>query len=533
MQQKQNIHLENFLYWLLLAIHLLPILQNKYFLTGDGPSHVYNAKVVLDYVQDKNWDFYEQYYEFNSKAEPNWLSHALLASLISIFPDYLAEKILILLYALVFIFAWRFLIRQINPQNYFIVLLGIPFVFQHTFQKGFYNYSFSIALMFWVLAYWLKIRQALSPKALGLLSLSWIFLYFAHPVGLSLSWLLIGLLLLGEWLLEKAASLKDLLLESGKILLAALPALGLFLSYMLRRGTETTPNPFSWAHMGRKFVELTSLVNFTNKEVNWAIAFSITIGILFLFGLMYKVRKRKFNRFDAFFIAFLICLAMYFLQPGSIGGAGILYIRLQFIPFLMILLWLAAIPFKRSSIHRYSLSAFFISIVLISLRAPHHKLASIAVQEYLELREHIEDRSSVLPLSFAHQGLTPEGKNVAKRIWLFMHAGDYLGSEKSLVMLGNYEAGLGYFPLIWKDDKQPYFHLGVKDNIEGRPPGVDLLSYPKKTGGSVDYVITWCMEGEFKDHPNTVEIRGQLAKKYELIFSSSNELAKLYRLKDS
>lgn len=531
MPQKQHIQLEKFLFWLLLAIHLLPILQNKYFLTGDGPSHVYNAKVVLDYVQDKNLDFYEQYYEFNSKAEPNWLSHALLASLISVFPDYLAEKILIFLYVLSFIFGWRFLIRQINPQNYFIVLLGIPFVFQHTFQKGFYNYSFSIALLFWVLGYWLKVRQKLSFKHLSILSISWLVLYFAHPIGLTLSWLLIGLLLLGEYILEKKSSFKQLIQESGKIFLAALPAFGLFLSYMFRRGTETTPNPFSWAHMGRKFVELTSLVNLTNKEVNWAIAFSITIGILFLFGLIYKVRKRIFNRYDAFLLAFLICLAMYFLQPGSIGGAGILYIRLQFIPFLMVLLWIAAIPFKRVSIHRYSLSAFFISTVLIALRAPHHKLASVAVQEYLEVSEHIEDRSTVLPLSFAHQGLTPEGKNVARRIWLFMHAADYVGSDKSLVMLGNYEAGLGYFPLIWKEDKQPYFHLGVRDNIEGRPPAVDLISYPAKTGGSVDYVITWCMEGEFKDHPNTKEIRQQLDERYKLIFSSSHNLAKLYRLK--
>uniref|UniRef100_UPI0019616CE7 hypothetical protein n=1 Tax=Okeania hirsuta TaxID=1458930 RepID=UPI0019616CE7 len=151
------------------------------------------------------------------------------------------------------------------------------------------------------------------------------------------------------------------------------------------------------------------------------------------------------------------------------------------------------------------------------------------VQEYLEVRQHIPDRSTVLPLSFAHQGLTPEGKNVARRIWLFMHAADYLGTDRSLVMLGNYEAGLGYFPLIWKADKQPYVHLGVRENIEGRPPAVDLLSYPQKTGGSVDYVLSWCMEGEFKDHPNTLDLRNQLEKAYEEVFRSSNGLAVLYK----
>ena len=166
MEQKTTFRWENALFWLLLLIHILPVLQNKYFLTGDGPSHVYNAKVVLDYIQDHNWDFYSEYYDFNANLEPNWLSHAILAALISIFPDFLADKILVLAYLLLFAFGWRFLIRQINPQNAFIVLIGLPFMYQRTFQMGFYNYSLSIALMFWVVGYWIKHKEDLKLKRL-------------------------------------------------------------------------------------------------------------------------------------------------------------------------------------------------------------------------------------------------------------------------------------------------------------------------------------------------------------------------------
>ena len=533
-------NIEPYIFWALLFVHLFPILSNQYFLTGDGPSHVYNAKVVLDHVQGNDWDFYSEYYTFNTYPEPNWASHFLLAGLLLVFPDFLAEKILLIFYVIAFAYCWRLLIRQINPQNSFIALLGLPFIFHRTFQMGFYNYSLSFVLMFWVLAYWLKYREELKGKRLIMLGTSFLLLYFCHPVGLTLSWTVMGFLLLCGLLLSSGAENERFsekitkTLRSGLTLtFASFPALLLLGIYMIRRGTETTPNPFTWAHMGRKLVELTSLVNMTRTEVNWAIAWAILCGLLLIVGVFYKIKQKKFSQYDGFFLAFLLALLMYFIQPGSIGGAGILYIRLQFIPYLMLILWLASIPFSDKIAKRILFPAVIIPLALLTLRAPHHRLASEAVQEYLSVREHIPNRSTVLPLSFAHQGLTPEGAFVANRIWLYMHAADYLGSDRSLVMLGNYEAGLGYFPIVWKEDKQPFFHIATNEGIEGRPPSVDLLSYKQKTGGSIDYVLTWCLDNpEFADHPNTQSVNEQLAKGYEWVFSSENGLAKLFKRKE-
>lgn len=532
-------NIEPYIYWTLLFVHLFPILSNQYFLTGDGPSHVYNAKVVLDYVQGNDWDFYSEYYTFNSYPEPNWASHFLLAGLLLVFPDFLAEKILLIFYVVAFAYCWRLLVRQINPVNSFLALLGLPFVFHRTLQMGFYNYSLSFVLLFWVLAYWLKYRENLSRKRVLILGTSFLLLYFCHPVGLTLSWTVIGLLLFCGLLFTLEGQfesfsdkIKKTFRSGGILTLASLPALLLLAVYMIRRGTETTPNPFSWAHMGRKLVELTSLVNMTRTEVNWAIAWAILCGLLLLVGLLYKIRHKDFTEYDGFFLAFLFALVMYFIQPGSIGGAGILYIRLQFIPYLFLILWLASIPFSDMSAKVILFPAVIISVALISLRAPHHKLASEAVKEYLSVREHIPTRSTVLPLSFAHQGLTPEGEFVANRIWLYMHAADYLGSDRSLVMLGNYEAGLGYFPLVWKPKKQPFFHIATNEGIEGRPPGVDILSYTQKTGGTIDYVLTWCLDNEeFANHPNTQSLKQQLHEGFELVFTSKNGLAQLYKNK--
>ena len=525
-------------FWLVLAIHLIPVWESQYFLTGDGPSHVYNAKVVLDYVQNHNWDFYREYYSFNTYPEPNWMSHFLLAGMLTVLPDFLADKLLVTIYILVFGLSWRFLIRQINPANTLILLAGLPFIFHRTFQMGFYNYALGIAGMMLVVAYWLKNRSTLNTKKSVLLSILFLLIYFCHPVGLTLSWAIIGLIWLCDLLVNVLAHkhLKQIsgsyLREALNVLASALPAMGLLLIYMIRRGMETTPNPYGMGHMFRKFVELTSLANMSKQEINWAIAWAVFCGILFIVGLIYKIQKRRFNQFDGFFLAFALTLIMYFIQPGTIGGAGILYIRLQFIPYLMLLLWVASIPIKRWLYHFLLMPALMIPIILIAIRAPHHKKASAAVKEYLSVRSSIKDRSTVLPLSFAHQGILPDGSWVTDRIWLFMHAADYLGSDKSLVMLGNYEAGLGYFPIIWHDSKQPFFHIATNEGIEGQPPSVDILSYPTKTGGKIDYVLTWCMDGEFADHPYTLQLKDQLTEAYSLIFTSPGSMAKLYRRRD-
>lgn len=538
--QRSFSHIEPYIFWTLVFLHLFPILSNQYFLTGDGPSHVYNAKVVLDFVQGNNWDFYSDYYTFNYYPEPNWASHFLLAGLLLVFSDFLAEKVLLIFYVLAFAYCWRLLIRQINPENRFIALLGLPFIFHRTFQMGFYNYSLSFVLLFWILAYWLKHREDLTGKHMMMLATSFLLLYFCHPVGLTLSWTVLGFLLVCGLIFSSGADIEPFsekikkTLRSGlRLILVSLPALLLLGVYMMRRGTETTPNPFTWAHMGRKLVELTSLVNMTRTEVNWAIAWAILCGLLMLVGIVYKIRQKKFNQYDGFFLAFLLALVMYFIQPGSIGGAGILYIRLQFIPYLMLILWLASISFSDKMAKWILFPAVIIPVSLLTLRAPHHRMASEAVQEYLSVRDMIPSESTVLPLSFAHQGLTPEGEFVANRIWLFMHAADYLGSDRSLVMLGNYEAGLGYFPIVWKEKKQPFFHIATKEGIEGRPPSVDILSYPAKTGGSIDYVLTWCLDNpEFQDHPYTQALKEQLAEGYTRVFTSPNGLARLYARKD-
>jgi hypothetical protein len=532
-------YFEKILFIILLAFSLFPVLSNKYFITGDGPCHLYNSKVLLDFISSHNLDFYNDYYILNRNLDPNWFSHITLAFLLSFLPDFLAEKIFISAYIILFAIGLRWILKAINRENTFLVFLGLPFIFHHTFQMGFFNYSFSFVFYFFSVGYWLRQNSNLTIAQTFILSLINTALFFVHPVGWVLSALTIGLIILLEFIIDIPGIRKHtenpihkLFDKSLTFFLVFLPSVLLFLGYALRRGMKTVPNPDSFKHLYHSFIELTSLVNMTNKEHMWSICLSVLFGLIFLYGLFNKLRLRKFNKTDAFFVIFLIMLYIYFSQPGQIAGAGILSIRLQFIPFLVLVLWFANINFNLKIKWTVMSSAFIIGVVLIAVRLPHHALASRAVKEYISVRDYIEDNSTVLPLSYSHNGKTPDGKLIANRIWLFMHAADYIGTDKSLIIFDNFEANTGYFPVIWKKEKNPYNYISINEGFENQPPSVDISGYNKKTGGDIDYVILWCLDEQYLNHAYTIHTLEQLRRNYTLVFSSEHNLAKLYKRRE-
>lgn len=94
--QFRNIHfkqIEFFLFYALLIVFLIPVWGNKYFLTGDGPCHLYNSKILLDFITSNNPEFYKEYYVLNKNLEPNWFSHIILAFLLY-FSPYFSNGIL-------------------------------------------------------------------------------------------------------------------------------------------------------------------------------------------------------------------------------------------------------------------------------------------------------------------------------------------------------------------------------------------------------------------------------------------------------
>jgi len=535
--------LERGLFYLLLAANLIPLWSVHYFVTGDGPCHLYNAKVLLDFYNGGDIKaFFNLWLHVNTRFEPNWFGHAFMELLLGLgTPAYLAEKFLQTFYVLSFGLGLRFLIRQVNPNALFISTFGLLLTYHHVFQMGFYNYSCSLAIMFWVTGFWLKYRHQWTAGRMLVQALGFLALYFCHPIGLVFSFLVIGSVLLVELGIGVARRNRSVEQKpwqtfwnsSVAIMLAALPVFILFAEYLFVKGLNPSPRSESDLQIWGDLRKLTALSTMMNVEKDWAAYVAVVFALLAILALGLKWKSRALRWTDVFLPVFGIALFIYFKQPGGIAGAGILPIRLQLLPYLMLLIWLGSIDFPKWAQAATLAFTTVVFVGLMSIRLPHHWMASAAAEEYTSCAAVIPDKVSVLPLSFNHNGLDPEsGREVADAIWLFMHGGDYMGTEKSIVLLANYEAATGNFPLIWNQERNPFNGLSTNDGyFEDQPPNANIVDYYKNSNKAVvDYVVTWCMDQKkFGDNPRLQNIQQQLAGEYNLVFTSKHGLAKVYK----
>src|SRR4051812_11197543 len=108
-------HGEPVVFWLLAFLHLIPVWGYRYLPTQDGPSHLYNARVLNELLWGN--PRYEAYYEVRAEPIPNWTSHIALAALYSIAPPLVAEKILVSIYMLGFAATLRYFLGAFGPRT--------------------------------------------------------------------------------------------------------------------------------------------------------------------------------------------------------------------------------------------------------------------------------------------------------------------------------------------------------------------------------------------------------------------------------
>ncbi|MBC7884533.1 MAG: hypothetical protein H7X99_03615, partial [Saprospiraceae bacterium] len=202
----------NYVFYGLVIVLLYPILINKWFVSGDGPCHLYNAKVLKDMILGQESPFYETFYRFNFTLAPNLFDHIVLGILQMIFSPSLSERLFLSMYILMFCFGVRFLMNEIQPKSTWAAIPVLIFVYHHLLLKGFFNFSFSIAASFWVIGYWLKHRDSFKLKQSLILCILFILNYFMHPIGFVFG--VVGIILIGF-----TATITAMLREDANIIL--------------------------------------------------------------------------------------------------------------------------------------------------------------------------------------------------------------------------------------------------------------------------------------------------------------------------
>jgi len=128
-------------------------------------------------------------------------------------------------------------------------------------------------------------------------------------------------------------------------------------------------------------------------------------------------------------------------------------------------------------------------LILMGIRYPRMVNAARVAKDIVSLASYIQPESLVLPLNFAPTGIDAQGNVVTEYNTLYKHTADYLGTYKPLIMLDNYAANTGYFPMLWVYDNNPYAHLSIGKGHESTPPELDIAHYEQKTAKQIRYIV--------------------------------------------
>lgn len=535
---------ENLLFIILIVVCLIPIWQFKYLPSQDGPSHINNANIIREYHYP-DYPVLRRYYTLNKRFTPNLFGHLLMAGLMYIMSPLFAEKILLSIYVILLPISVRYVLRAIRPDSSFLAVLSFPLIYNYLFHMGFYNFSCSLPFFFFVVGYWIKYQEGFNISRIAVLAVLSLLLYSCHILSVIIAYLAIAILAIWLTLLESVKMVRErrrslkLFWHSIKRralspFFAFLPTALVAILFLQKTEIEFSP-PEPFPILWKKLYHLLSLVSFRITEVYFSTILAELFIAVAIYLLITKIIRRQFNRWDGLFLVVVSYTIIYFTmpEPGLKNDGMVFYQmlndRLSLFPFFGLILWFGAQTYHRIVRLGIKFIAVFVAIVLIGLNAGKYGQLNDYIEEYLSATRFVESNTTLLPLCFSPYGRDSKGERLSLRVAPFLHASGHIAAEKGVVDLDNYEATRGYFPTFFRSNLDPFMHIGIDGGLEGVPPRVEFLTYPKRTGGSVDYVLVWQMQDEQLDDKYTKSILTQLQKGYKLIHVSPKRgLARLY-----
>jgi hypothetical protein len=505
--------------------------------TQDGPAHLANAAAIREIVLDPAAP-HATYFELNRMPTANWVTHLVLALLLGVVSPLVAEKLLFTAHVVFFALIASLAVRAAGDRAPGAVLLMLPFATGWTFHMVFQNFSFASSVFLLILVlYWRTERLGPLPRT-ALLAGPALLLQLLHGYvfGVALG----SCLVLAAWDALRArrarprtdrACLRPLV----TVALSFLPGVLLELGWVAGRPADSRMDHRGFLSLLAIASRLESAASFEEREL------LLTRALLALFAaavavVLWRWRKvREITRADGFFLLALVLFVLYFVTPDWIFGVGLLSYRLLYFPFLALALWLAARLRGRTRL-AVVLAAFAIGCGLLGQHVRVYQRHAPYITDYLAIAGEIEPGSTLLALTANGKIPGLGSEKVAYPIHPFMHSAGYVATLRRSVLLNNYEALAGTFPLVFRREADPRRSMGNPDTL---PPHLRFSSYGQgqEGVGRIDYVLRWqtgpWSEEHFVERDEFEAILGgwasQLERSFERVATSPHGWLEVWR----
>jgi hypothetical protein len=515
---------EKIIFFIVSLLNVIPVLSGKYFPTMDGPSHLYNANLI-----NQIWfhsSFISRYFIINPIPVPNWLGHFCLAFLHLFLPAYFAEKLLILAYFFGMPYSFRWLIKSIEPGATWTTYVIFPFTYCLLLTLGFYNFCLSFILLFLTWGNWERNRNNLNFKNWIVLFFLCTLIYFSHLFTyfvLGLSLVIFSIWEIGIHFFNNSGSNLFREIKRKIIFLASIFSLStvLLIWYFLEIHVPPQFNiiNFSKAELWQRLFEVRAVICWSYAhESPFSQGIGISLCILIVIILILNVltiinkndlwSKKIILKKSSWFLLSLIILIFLFMIPNSFN-AGLISDRIEIIFFLILIVWIAIQKIPNKLIAMPLAAMLVLHFVLVIYYVHVIRYQNIEIKEFEQISADIKPNKVVLPICYSDN-------------WIDGHYSCFMGVDKPLIILGDYEAELNWFPVIWNKQSIPNFYFGSHSqngfcywwyHNENNPPQ------------KIDYVVLWQRE----NNACLPSIDSTLNKDY--LLEKTYPDAQLYKLK--
>tara|TARA_B110000483_G_C18157641_1_gene528030 strand:+ start:101 stop:1681 length:1581 start_codon:yes stop_codon:yes gene_type:complete len=510
-----------YVFYSLLLFNIVLLCFTKFYPSMDGAAHLYNSKILLELV--KGNPILSEFYTINKLPIPNWTGHFILLLFQSVLPAWIAEKILLILYVAGMAVSFRYLIKVLNPENTSLSILIFPFIYSFLFHLGFYNFSISFIFFFTSLGFWLQNNTSTKPYFFITLFLLFILTYFTNLLIFGFLGITIGFYILyfsyKEYINNKdfQISIKFALKKLGLLLLVSLPGLIFLLIFFANNQFFPSNQSYSikellkWINDVRPFI----VYDYPDEKIITEQYFHVLL-IMLAFSFIRSVnqsasKKLLIEKVNIIAIPLILTILLLFITPNG-TGAGMMSDRYCLMLFIFGLILIVSRP-SRIKINTIVILIFVvlhIGLLFKHLNGTIKKLdkAAIAINN---TEKYISENDIVLPINLSDN-------------WLEPHFSNYLGINKPVIILENYEASVGWFPVKWNSETMPKILLTDKESICG-------IHWPSNAKSSknkqIDFVLLYGNQEKFNDS-KWQELRDILSTNFKVKYNSSDNYVLLY-----
>ena len=500
-------------YWLAILAHLWPVWTNPWFVTLDGPCHVYNSRMVLALLQGGG--IAQEFLQFNHFPEPNWLGHVVMALAMTVTSANIAEKVIFTLIIGGMGWAFRELARTLAPDRVWLSWLIMPFLLTYTLRIGFINFSLGLPLLLIALGRFERFLKGEERNAIWQMGLLLLALYFAHITAFMASLAILGMrsvVLLVQH--DRSSIFRSLRLLS---LATVLPFM-LTVAFLMGHSTVSNAGTsiplgelLGWVRDGSAWITL------TREEIIYTRPIAAGLLVITCFGLSRLRWPIISDRSPswAFALASLSMLAAFLFLPDKMASGGVLSPRLLLFAMLLFAVFALTTSIPRWLAMGGTMLIAGADLAHLPQQAATAEVLSNEAQEILSVADQLDERSVLLPLNY--------GDN-----WMHSNFSEYVGAVSGCIVLDNIGAASPHFPLIWRPERSPHPVLG-SFSLSNRPC-TTFDAYRDHGHTWVTHVLTWKMNDAITDSC-TNDVRRQLVTDFDLVASSPNNDARLYRRK--